>query len=126
MLPSRLGAVGGCGIPVRATLLVTGITGSLVLLGDLAQVAALTDAAVPLSFMLVNLSLSWLARRGATGPGLARRTLDLALPRWRFSTRAGRAWPPPPGSRFSDWLWGAGAWARARMHQRPRRHRVHP
>ena len=68
VLPSRLGAVGGRGIPVRATLLVTGITGSLVLLGDLAQVAALTDAAVLLSFMLVNLSLPWLARRGATGP----------------------------------------------------------
>jgi hypothetical protein len=51
-----------------------------VLLGDLAQVAALTDAAVLLSFMLVNLSLPWLARRGATGPGLTRRTLDLALP----------------------------------------------
>jgi amino acid transporter len=80
VLPSRLGAVGGRGIPVRATLLVTGITGSLVLLGDLAQVAALTDAAVLLSFMLVNLSLPWLARRGATGPGRARRTLDLALP----------------------------------------------
>jgi APA family basic amino acid/polyamine antiporter len=80
VLPSRLGAVGGRGIPVRATLLVTGITGSLVLLGDLAQVAALTDAAVLLSFMLVNLSLPWLARRGAAGPGLGRRALDLALP----------------------------------------------
>jgi APA family basic amino acid/polyamine antiporter len=80
VLPSRLGAVGGRGIPVRATLLVTAMTGFLVLLGDLAQVAALTDATVLLSFMLVNLSLSWLARRGATGPGLARRTLDLALP----------------------------------------------
>ena len=56
------------------------MTGFLVLLGDLAQVAALTDATVLLSFMLVNLSLSWLARRGATGPGRARRTLDLALP----------------------------------------------
>jgi hypothetical protein len=59
---------------------VTGVTGSLVLLGDLAQVAALTDAAVLLSFMLVNLSLPWLARRGATGPGLTRRTLDVGLP----------------------------------------------
>jgi APA family basic amino acid/polyamine antiporter len=80
VLPSRLGAVGGRGIPVRATLLVTGIAGSLVLLGDLARVAALTDAAVLLSFMLVNLSLPWLAARGATGPGLTRRTLDVGLP----------------------------------------------
>jgi hypothetical protein len=43
-------------------------------------VAALTDAAVLLSFMLVNLSLFWVARRGATGPGLARRALDFGLP----------------------------------------------
>ncbi|HWC04582.1 MAG TPA: amino acid permease [Methylomirabilota bacterium] len=79
-LPGRLGAVGARGTPVRATLLVTGITASLVLLDDLAQVAALTDAAVLLSFMLVNLSLFWVARRGATGPGLARRALDFGLP----------------------------------------------
>jgi len=80
VLPRRLGAVGGRGIPVLATLLVTGLTGSLVLLGDLAQVAALTDAAVLLSFMLVNLSLPRLARRGATGAGRARRTLDVGVP----------------------------------------------
>jgi APA family basic amino acid/polyamine antiporter len=84
VLPHRLGAVGGRGIPVRATLLVTGITGSLVLLGNLAQVAALTDAAVLLTFMLVNLSLPWLVRRGATGPGLARRTLDVTVPSLAF------------------------------------------
>jgi APA family basic amino acid/polyamine antiporter len=80
VLPRRLGAVGRRGIPVPATLLVTGITTALALLGDLTRVAALTDAAVLLSFMLVNLSLPWLARRGATGPGLARRALDLGLP----------------------------------------------
>jgi APA family basic amino acid/polyamine antiporter len=80
VLPGRLGAVGRRGIPVRATLLVTGITGALVLLGDLTRVAALTDAAVLLSFMLVNLSLPWLARKGVTGPGFVRRTLDLGLP----------------------------------------------
>ena len=33
-----------------------------------------------MSFMLVNLSLPWLARRGLTGSGRARRTLDLGLP----------------------------------------------
>jgi APA family basic amino acid/polyamine antiporter len=80
VLPGRLAAVGGRGIPVQSTLLVTGITGVLVLLGDLTRVAALTDAAVLMSFMLVNLSLPWLARRGATGPGRARRTLDVGLP----------------------------------------------
>jgi APA family basic amino acid/polyamine antiporter len=78
--PHRLGTVGGRGIPVPATLLVTGITGALVLLGDLTRVAALTDAAVLLSFMLVNLSLPWLAYRRQTGPGRVRRALDLGLP----------------------------------------------
>jgi APA family basic amino acid/polyamine antiporter len=80
VLPHRLGTVGGRGIPVPATLLVTGITGALVLLGDLTRVAALTDAAVLLSFMLVNLSLPWLAYRRQTGPGRVRRALDLGLP----------------------------------------------
>ena len=80
VLPRRLAAVGGRGIPVRSTLLVTGLTGALVLLGDLGRVAALTDATVLMSFMLVNLSLPWLARRGATGPGRTRRMLDVSLP----------------------------------------------
>ena len=80
VLPRRLAAVGRRGIPVRSTLLVTGLAGALVLLGDLGRVAALTDAAVLMSFMLVNLSLPWLARRGATGPRGARRMLDASLP----------------------------------------------
>jgi APA family basic amino acid/polyamine antiporter len=84
VLPRRLADVGSRGVPLRATLLVTGITGALVLLGDLARVAALTDAAVLLSFMLVNLSLPWLASRGARGPRLARRALDLILPSLAF------------------------------------------
>jgi hypothetical protein len=44
------------------------------------EAAALTDAAVLLSFMLVNLSLPWLARRGRTGPRGPRRVLDVAVP----------------------------------------------
>jgi hypothetical protein len=51
-----------------------------VVAGDLTQIAALTDAAVLLSFILVNLSLSWLAARGATAGGGHRRTADLVLP----------------------------------------------
>jgi amino acid transporter len=84
VLPHRLGAVGRRGVPGQATLLVTGITGVLVLLGDLARVAALTDAAVLLSFMLVNLSLPWVASRRTKGPRLARRVLDLVLPSLAF------------------------------------------
>jgi APA family basic amino acid/polyamine antiporter len=84
VLPRRLGDVGGRGVPFRATLLVSGITGALVLLGDLARVAALTDAAVLLSFMLVNLSLPWVASRRAQAPRHARRALDVILPSLAF------------------------------------------
>jgi APA family basic amino acid/polyamine antiporter len=84
VLPRRLGAVGNRGVPTQATLLVTGISGMLALLGDLARVAALTDAAVLLSFMLVNLSLPWVVSRRTKGPRLARRLLDLILPSLAF------------------------------------------
>lgn len=84
VLPRRLGAVGNRGVPTQATLLVTGISGMLVLLGDLARVAALTDAAVLLSFMLVNLSLPWVVSRRIKGPRLARRLLDLIVPSLAF------------------------------------------
>jgi APA family basic amino acid/polyamine antiporter len=84
VLPGRLGDVGDRGVPAKATLLVTGITGILVLLGDLARVAALTDAAVLLSFMLVNLSLPWVVSRGGKDPRVARRLLDLILPSLAF------------------------------------------
>ena len=80
VLPRRFGAIGRRSTPVQATLLVTGITGCLVLLGDLARVAALTDAAVLLSFMLVNLSLAWVAGGRTPSSGLTRPTLDLVLP----------------------------------------------
>jgi APA family basic amino acid/polyamine antiporter len=81
VLPRRLGDVGGRGLPVRATLAVAGVTAMLVLLGDLARVAAFTDAAVLSSFMLVNLSLPWVACRGAADPRRrGRRALDLVLP----------------------------------------------
>ena len=46
--------------------------------GDLVQAAALTDAAVLASFMLVNASLLWLAR-GRSGQD-DRRAADLVIP----------------------------------------------
>lgn len=84
VLSRRLGDIGRRGVPVRATFLVTAVTGALVLPGDLAQMAALTDAAVLLSFMLVNLSLLWVASHGARSPRPARRVLDLTLPSLAF------------------------------------------
>ncbi len=80
VLPWWLGVVDRRGVPTRATLVVTAITGALVLLGDLTRVAALTDAAVLMSFLLVNLSLPWVIRRGLAGPGVAGRGLDFVLP----------------------------------------------
>ena len=80
VLPRWLGVVDRRGVPTPATLVVTAITGGLVLLGDLTRVAALTDAAVLSSFLLVNLSLPWVIGRGLAGPGVAGRRLDFVLP----------------------------------------------
>lgn len=79
-LTARLARIGKTGAPVAATLLVSGITGGLVLLGNVARVAAMTDAAVLVSFMLVNLSLPRLAYRGLTGGRAGKRMADLLLP----------------------------------------------
>ena len=66
MLPGALALVGRkTAIPVVATGVVVGVTAPFVLLGDLARVAAMTDAAVLLSFLMVNLALVWLSSRRA-------------------------------------------------------------
>ena len=80
VLPRWLGVVDRRGVPTRATLVVTAIAGALILLSDLTRVAALTDAAVLMSFLFVNLSLPWVIRRGLAGPGVAGRRLDFVLP----------------------------------------------
>jgi len=74
MLPAPLAAVGRkTAIPVVATAVVVGVTAPFVLLGDLSRVAAMTDAAVLLSFLMVNVALVWLSARRAIG----RRRADL-------------------------------------------------
>jgi len=80
MLPHRLGSVTRRGIPLAATVLVTIIASALVLPGNLTRMATLTDAAVLSSFMLVNLSLPWLAYSGVTRTSRARRVADVAVP----------------------------------------------
>jgi APA family basic amino acid/polyamine antiporter len=79
MLPGGLARVGRRGTPVAATLLVAGVVAGLTLVGDLARAAALTDAAVLLSFLLVNLSLPRVALRGRAG-GARVRGADLVVP----------------------------------------------
>jgi APA family basic amino acid/polyamine antiporter len=80
VLPASLAVVGQTSIPMRATVSVLAVAAAAVMVGNLTQIAALTDAAVLVSFMLVNLSLPWLAARGATAGGLGRRAADLVLP----------------------------------------------
>jgi APA family basic amino acid/polyamine antiporter len=80
VLPAALARVGGRSVPLSATFLVLGVTAALVLVGDLARAAALTDAAVLVSFLLVNMSLPWLAARGLTAVHRFPRVADVVLP----------------------------------------------
>ncbi len=78
--PARLAVVGPRSIPSLAALLVTGVAALFVLPGDLTGVAALTDAAVLASFILVSLSLPRLTLAGTTGTRGRRYVADLAVP----------------------------------------------
>ncbi len=77
-LPRRLARIDHRAVPVTATWIALGVTTLVVLGGDLVQAAALTDAAVLASFMLVNASLLWLARRRCAPK--ERRAADLVVP----------------------------------------------
>jgi len=81
VLPSAFRAVGRTRVPTRAAVLVLAIAAGLVLIRDLARAAELTNAAMLTSFMLVNLSLLWLALRGRDGEGRLRtRIADVVIP----------------------------------------------
>jgi APA family basic amino acid/polyamine antiporter len=80
VLPGGLAVVGQRGTPILATALVVGVTAVLVLPGDLARVAAMTDASMLLSFILVNLSLPTLAARGLFGNEGRLRVTDVVVP----------------------------------------------
>ena len=80
VLSARLAVVGARSVPSVAALLVTGIAALLVLPGDLTRAAALTNAAVLASFILVSLSLPRLSLTGATSARGGRRVADLVVP----------------------------------------------
>jgi len=80
VLPRTLARLSRTQIPVTALLVVLAVAAALVLSGDLSAVARLTDAVVLLSFGAVNASLLWLALRGRTSGGRARRLADVGLP----------------------------------------------
>ena len=98
VLPKRLARVGRTAIPVSATLLVLVLLAVLVTISTLQQIAAMTDAAVLVSFMLVNASLPWLAEHRRTSVRGAVRVVEILLPAlgfalcaWLFCTPAHRA-----------------------------------
>ena len=80
VLPKRLSHVGPRAIPRASTVLALGLLVLLVSVGTLPQVAAMTDAAVLVSFMLVNASLTCLAARRRTPARGAVRAAELVLP----------------------------------------------
>jgi basic amino acid/polyamine antiporter, APA family len=80
VLPRRLAHVGRTAVPLRSTLLVLGLLAALVLVGTLRQVAAMTDAAVLVSFILVNASLPWLAARRRTPARGVARAVEVLVP----------------------------------------------
>ena len=80
VIPTRLARVSRASIPVAATTLVLALLAILVSLGDLQQVAAMTDAAVLVAFMFVNASLPWLAAHGSTSSSRTVRIADTLVP----------------------------------------------
>jgi len=69
---------------VTSTVLVLGLLAVLVALGTLRQVAALTDAVVLVSFLLVKREPPWLAARGRTQARGWMRTAEIVLPPLAF------------------------------------------
>ena len=76
--------MGRTAIPVSATLLVLVLLAVLVTISTLQQIAAMTDAAVLVSFMFVNASLPWLAARRRTPARGPARAVEVLLPSLAF------------------------------------------
>jgi amino acid transporter len=77
VLPRALGRVSrGAAIPITASAAVVAVTVAALFLGDIARVAAMTDTAVLASFIMVNLALASLARRGT----IPRARADVLVP----------------------------------------------
>jgi amino acid transporter len=79
VLPSRLSALGRTDVPTVATALVVVVVAVLVVVSELGEAAGLTDAAVLISFMSVNVSLAWLGAKGTTGRSELRRVVDVLI-----------------------------------------------
>ena len=69
VMPGWLARITRGGTPLSATLLVPSLAATIALAGDLSQVAKVTDAAILVSFALVNVSLPVIAHRARANDG---------------------------------------------------------
>jgi amino acid transporter len=79
VLPARLAGLTRTDVPREAMIVVLLLAIGLILVGDLASAAHLTDAMVLISFTCVNVGLLWLAVRRRTPGGARARTRDIII-----------------------------------------------
>jgi amino acid transporter len=80
VLSPRLARVSAAGVPGAATWVVLVTAALLVAFGRLTEVATMTDAAILVSFIAVNVSLGWLGARRRLDGGAMRRAVDVGVP----------------------------------------------
>jgi APA family basic amino acid/polyamine antiporter len=78
-LPRRLSRLTATEVPREATVAVLLVALALIGLGDLSRAAHLTDAMVLISFICVNLALTWLALRRRNAESTAKRLTDILM-----------------------------------------------
>jgi amino acid transporter len=79
VLPGRLARLTATRVPREAMIAAMVVALALIALGDLSRAAHLTDAMVLISFICVNLGLTWLGLRNRAGATATMRTLDIVV-----------------------------------------------
>jgi basic amino acid/polyamine antiporter, APA family len=79
VLPGRLSRLTATRVPREAMIAVLLVALGMIALGDLSRAAHLTDAMVLISFMCVNLGLTWLGLRHRVGTVATTRRLDIVV-----------------------------------------------
>lgn len=78
-LPRRLARLTATDVPREAMIAVLIVALALIALGDLSRAAHLTDAMVLISFICVNLALTWLALGRRSADSTAKRLTDVVM-----------------------------------------------
>jgi len=78
-LPRRLARLTATDVPREAMIAVLIVALALIALGDLSRAAHLTDAMVLMSFICVNLALTWLGLRDRGSRSTAKRLADVVM-----------------------------------------------